>query len=284
MEACDAIKLSDNCYPRLLEFPIRQGESNMKKILAAIMALMTTISCNAQNLIFVDYLGIYSFSLINEVASSHCNKLYPDQSTATEQARQQYLISKKIQIEVAIKLINLAKKRGADTSKYNTNEIAKKLTFLLDDSKKSKAKEFCDHLIQLTLSEASLSPAQYSIREFEKNKTEMEFRFGQCDDKLQNNAARAASRFLVIAETPNGNAPFPRYEADPMLVIDVNQIQKSVSACLLINQEAIQRRIPFEPNFASTKALADALLEAAEFDKDKTVRAIEAARFFLKSR
>jgi hypothetical protein len=256
----------------------------MKKIPTAIMALMAAINCNAQNLILDDYLRIHSFSLMNEVGSTHCNKLYPDQSTASEQARQQYLSSKKTQLEVAIQLIDMAKRRGADTSKYNTNEIAKKLTLILDESKKSNSKEFCNYLIQLTLSESSLSPAQYSIREFEKNKAEVEFRFGQCDDKLQDNAARAASRFLAIAETPNGNAPFPRYEADPMLVIEVNKIHKSVSACLQINQEAIHRRIPFEPNFASTKALADALLEAAEFDKDKTVRAIEAARFFLKSR
>ncbi len=256
----------------------------MKKIPTAIMALMAAINCNAQNLILDDYLRIYSFSLMNEVGSTHCNKLYPDQSTASEQAQQQYLSSKKTQLEVAVKLIDLAKRRGADTSKYNTNEIAKKLTLILDESKKTNSKEFCNQLIQLTLSESSLSPAQYSIREFEKNKTEVEFRFGQCDDKLQDNAALAASRFLAIAETPNGNAPFPRYEADPMLVIEVNKIHKSVAACLQINQEAIHRRIPFEPNFASTKALADALFEAAEFDKDKTVRAIEAARFFLKSR
>jgi len=256
----------------------------MNKISAFFIVLMTAINCNGQNLILDDYLGIHAFSLINGAAFGHCKIIHPDQSSDLELARQQYLTSKKTQLELAAKLIDVAKKRGVDASKYNANGFEKILNFHVNDSNKSKSKEFCNELIELTLSEANLSSEQYSMREFEKNKAEVEFRFGQCDDKLQDNAARAASRFLAIAETPNGNAPFPRYEADPMLVIEVNKIHKSVSACLQINQEAIHRRIPFEPNFASTKALADALLEAAEFDKDKTVRAIEAARFFLKSR
>lgn len=254
----------------------------MNKISVFFIALLTAINCNSQNLILVDYLNIYAFSLMNGAASSYCKKIYPDQSSNLELARQQFLTSKKTQLEEAVKLIDLAKREGVDTSKINANEISKNITLLLDESK--IVKEYCNYLIELTLTEANLSSEQYSMREFEKNKAKVEFRFEQCDDKLQDNAARAASRFLAIAETPNGNASFPRYEVDPMLVIEVNRIHKSVSACLQISQEAISRRIPFEPNFASTKALADALLGAAEFDKDKTVRAIEAARFFLKSR
>lgn len=256
----------------------------MNKISAFFIVLMTAINCNGQNLVLDDYLGIHVFSQINGAAFSHCKIIHPDQSSDLELARQQYLTSKKTQLELAAKLIDVAKKRGVDTSKYNADEFEKILNFHVNGSSKSKSKEFCNELIELTLSEANLSSEQYSMREFEKNKAQVESKIGQCNVKLQDNAARAASRFLAIVETPNGNAPFPRYEADPMLVIDVNQIQKSVSACFLINQEAIHRKIPFEPNFASTKALADALLEAAEFDKDKTVRAIEAARFFLKSR
>jgi hypothetical protein len=256
----------------------------MKKISAAITALIASINCNAQILLLDDYLAIHAFALMNEVTSIHCNKLYPEHSKVTDQARIQYLSSKKMQLEVAAKIIDVAKLRGIDTSKLNTTEISKELMLLLDDSNKSKSKEFCNLLLNKTLFEASLSPAQYSKREFENKKKQVEIKFGECNNQLQSNVARVAVRFLAIVETPNGISSFPRYETDPLLIWEVQNIQKSVSACSNINKEAIHRKIPFEPNFASANALADSLIEATEFNKEKTVRAVEAARFFLKSR
>jgi hypothetical protein len=256
----------------------------MKNSICFVASLLITAACHGQTLLVDDYLKIHAFSLMNEATSAYCNKFSPEQSNARAKAQQYYLTNQKKQLDIAKILIDTAIKKGADLSKYNVTEITKKLEATSKDKNTSEIKDFCQYMLNLSIAEANLSPAEFSTREFETSKQESEIRYGRCNVQLLDRAVSAASRFLAITKPLNENLSFPKYETDPMLIVEVREIHKTALACFTLNKKATQRGIDFQPDFTSTKTLADSLVSAMVFNKDNTAQAIEVAEQFLKSR